>query len=84
MRFNNAFLELKGIGDLARQMVHRDKEGCHISISLFPCEVSFELLTLPVVTTTVKRIFLVMKYVKNQLRNRMGDQWMILLLGHVH
>ena len=33
-------------------------------------------LTLPVATATVEKCFSVMKYVKNELRNRMGDQWM--------
>ena len=33
-------------------------------------------LTLPVVTAIVERSFSVMKYIKNELRNRMGDQWM--------
>ena len=33
-------------------------------------------LTLPVATATVERSFSIMKYVKNELRNRMGDQWM--------
>ena len=34
------------------------------------------VLTLPVATTTVERSFLIMKYIKNVLRNRIGDQWM--------
>jgi hypothetical protein len=34
------------------------------------------VLTLLVTTATVKRSFSVMKYIKNLLRNRMGDQWM--------
>ena len=34
------------------------------------------VLTLPVATAIVKRSFLAMKYIKNELRNRMGDQWM--------
>ena len=34
------------------------------------------VLTLLVVTTTMKRSFSVMKYIKNELHNRMGDQWM--------
>ena len=33
-------------------------------------------LTLLVATATVERSFSVMKYIKNELRNRMGDQWM--------
>ena len=33
-------------------------------------------LTLPVVTATVEKSFSVMKYIKNELRNRMGNRWM--------
>ena len=33
-------------------------------------------LTIPVATTTVERSFSAMKYIKNELRNRMGNQWM--------
>ena len=33
-------------------------------------------LTLPVVTATVERNFSAMKYIKNELRNRMGKRWM--------
>ena len=33
-------------------------------------------LTLPVATAIVERIFSAMKYIKNELRNRMRDQWM--------
>ena len=33
-------------------------------------------LTLPVATATVERSFSTMKYIKNELRNRMRDQWM--------
>ena len=32
--------------------------------------------TLPVATATVERSFSAMKYIKNKLHNRMGDQWM--------
>ena len=34
------------------------------------------VLTLPVVTATVEKSFSVMKYIKNELRNRMGNRWM--------
>ena len=33
-------------------------------------------LTLPIAIATVERNFSAMKYIKNELRNRMGDQWM--------
>ena len=34
------------------------------------------ILTIPVTIATVERSFLIMKYIKNELRNRMRDQWM--------
>ena len=34
------------------------------------------VLTLPVATTIVENSFSAMKYIKNELRNRMGDHWM--------
>ena len=33
-------------------------------------------LILPVATTIIERDFLAMNIIKNQLRNRIGDQWM--------
>ena len=33
-------------------------------------------LTLSVVTATAERNFSAMKYIKNELRNRMGNRWM--------
>ena len=33
-------------------------------------------LTLPVAIATVERSFSTMKFIKNELRNRMGDRWM--------
>ena len=34
------------------------------------------VLTLLIVTATIKRVFSAMKYVKNQLCNQLGGQWM--------
>ena len=34
------------------------------------------VLTILVAIATVERSFSAMKYIKNELRNRMGDQWM--------
>ena len=33
-------------------------------------------LTIPVATVTVEKFFSAMKYIKNELRNRMRDRWM--------
>ena len=32
--------------------------------------------SLPIATVTIERSFSAMKSIKNELRNRMGDQWM--------
>ena len=69
---NDEFLELKGIGDLARKMVETNKDVIYPLVYLL---VKL-LLTLPIATATVERSFSVMKYIKNELRNRMRDQWL--------
>ena len=61
MRSNDAFLELKGTGDLARKMVETEKD---IIYPLGYLLVKL-VLTLPVATATVWRNFSVIKYVKN-------------------
>ena len=72
MRCNDDFLELEGIGDLARKMVETQKNVIYPLVYLLVKLV----LTLPVVTATVERSSSAMKYVKNQLHNQMGDQQM--------
>ena len=64
------FLELKGIDELARKMVETQKD---VTYSLVYLLVKLVLI-LPVATATVERSFSTMKYIKNQLRNQMGDQ----------
>ena len=34
------------------------------------------VLTIPIAFATIERSFSIIKYIKNELRNRMGDQWM--------
>ena len=63
---NDFFLELQGISELAEKLV--SKKEVYLLVKL--------ALTLPVATATVERSFSAMKYIKNELRNRMGDQWM--------
>ncbi|XP_030939485.1 uncharacterized protein LOC115964284 [Quercus lobata] len=63
IRSNDEFLELKGIGELARKMVETNKNVIYPLVYFLVKLV----LTLLVVTTT-------MKYIKNELHNRMGDQ----------
>lgn len=70
MRSGVEFANLEGIGDVSEKMVETRK---NIGYPLV-----FKLLTsalvLPVVTSTVKRVFYAMKIVN---RNQMGDQWML-------
>ena len=69
---NDEFLELKGIGDLARKMVETNKDVIYPLIYLLVKLV----LTFSVATATVEISFSAMTYIKNELRNRMGDQWL--------
>jgi hypothetical protein len=65
MRSNDAFLELKGIDELDRNMVETQKDVIYPFVYLLVKLV----LTLPAVTVIVERSFSIMKYIKNQLRN---------------
>ncbi|XP_075651588.1 uncharacterized protein LOC142622058 [Castanea sativa] len=65
-------IELKGIGDLARKMVETNKDVIYPLVYLLVKLV----LTVPVATTIVEISFSAMKYIKNELHNRMGDQWL--------
>ena len=67
---NDEFLELKGIGDLARKMMETNKDVIYPLIYLLVKLV----LTIPIATTTIKRSFSAMKYIENELCNQMGDQ----------
>ncbi|XP_023742919.2 uncharacterized protein LOC111891063 [Lactuca sativa] len=67
-RFNN----LKGIGNLAKMMVETNKHTIYPMVYLL-----LKLaLILPVATSTVERAFSAMKLIKNDLRNKMSDQFM--------
>ncbi|XP_077249175.1 uncharacterized protein LOC143888621 [Tasmannia lanceolata] len=73
MRSNTHFVNLKGIRDVAEKMVEKGKHA------LYP--LVYKLITLililPVATATVERAFSAMKILKNRLRNRMSDQFMV-------
>ena len=69
---NDFFLELQGVSELAEKLVSTRKHKTYPLVYLL---VKLAL-TLPVATAIVERSFLAMKYIKNELRNRMGDQWM--------
>ena len=72
MRSNNFFLELQGVSELAEKLVSTRKHETYPLVYLLVKLV----LTLPVATAIVEINFSAMKYIKNELRNRMGDHWM--------
>ena len=72
MRSNDFFLELQGVDELAEKLVSTRKHETYPLVYLLMKLV----LTLPIVTAIVERSFSAMKYIKNELCNRMGDQWM--------
>ncbi|CAN1244622.1 Zinc finger MYM-type protein 1 [Linum perenne] len=68
------FQELKGIDHLAKKkMVETEKHNVYPLVYLL---IKLTLI-LPVATASVERAFSAMSYIKNKLRNRMGDQWLI-------
>ena len=69
---NDFFLEFQGVSELVGKLVCTRKYQTYPLIYLLVKLV----LTLPVAITTVERSFSAMKYIKNELCNRMGDQWM--------
>ena len=72
MRNNDLFLELQGVSELAEKLVNTRKHETYPLVYLL---VKLAL-TLLVVTATVERNFSAMKYIKNELCNRMRDHWM--------
>ena len=72
IRSNDFFLELQGVSELAEKLVNTRKHETYPLI----CLLVKLALTIPVATATVKRSFSAMKYIKNELHNRMEDQWM--------
>ncbi|XP_071705307.1 uncharacterized protein [Rutidosis leptorrhynchoides] len=72
VRGDERFSHLKGIGNLAKMMVETNKSIIYPKVYLL-----LKLaLILPVATSTVERAFSAMKLIKNDLRNKMGDQFM--------
>ncbi|XP_071707423.1 uncharacterized protein [Rutidosis leptorrhynchoides] len=72
VRGDERFSDLKGIGHLAKMMVETNKSIIYPKVYLL-----LKLaLILPVATSTVERAFSTMKLIKNDLRNKSGDQFM--------
>ena len=72
MHSNDLFLELQGVGELAKKLVKTRKHDTYPLVYLLVKLV----LTIPIAFATIERSFSTIKYIKNELRNRMGDQWM--------
>ena len=66
---NDFFLELQGVSELAEKLVSTRKHETYPLVYLLVKLV----LTLLVATATLERSFSVIKYIKNELRNRMRD-----------
>ncbi|XP_075086119.1 uncharacterized protein LOC142168851 [Nicotiana tabacum] len=64
------FSNLNGLCDLSRKLVQTKK---NLNFPLVFCLVKFALL-LPVATASVERAFSAMKFIKNDMRNRMNDE----------
>ena len=70
MRINDSFLELQGVGKLTENLVKIEKHDTYPLVYLFVKLV----LIIPIATAIVERSFSVMKYIKNELHNRIGNQ----------
>ena len=66
------FLEFQGVSELVEKLVSTRKHETYPLVYLL---VKLALI-LPVAIVTVEKSFSIMKYIKNKLHNRMGDQWM--------
>ncbi|XP_023751173.3 uncharacterized protein LOC111899564 [Lactuca sativa] len=72
VREGERFNQLKSIGEFAKKMVDGKKHIIYLKVYLL-----LKLaLILPVATTSVERAFSVMKLVKTDVRNKMGDQFL--------
>ncbi|XP_060203050.1 uncharacterized protein LOC132631494 [Lycium barbarum] len=72
VREDSDFSNLKGIRDLSETLV---ETNLHKTWRLVYLLVKLSLI-LPVATATVERAFSSMKYIKNDLRSRIGDQFL--------
>jgi hypothetical protein len=72
VRDDSRLSNLTGVSDLCRKLVQTKK---HTSFPLVFILVKLALI-LPVATTTVERAFSIMKIIKTDLRNRVGDDFL--------
>ena len=66
------FANLNGLSDLCVKLVETNK--CNTFALVY--KLLKLALVLPVATASVERVFSAMKFVKSQLCNKMGDQWL--------
>ena len=72
VRRDERFQNLKNLCQLSVMLVETNKhEQYHIVYKLLKL-----VLILPVATASVERVFSSMSYVKNKLRNKMGDEYL--------
>ena len=69
MRINDSFLELQGVDELTENLVKIEKHDTYPLVYLFVKLV----LIIPIATAIVERSFSAIKYIKNELHNRIGD-----------
>ena len=67
---SNEFSGLTSLGELAQTLLCSKRSGVYPSVYRL---LQLALL-LPVATTTIERVFLAMKIIKNHMHNRMRDQ----------
>jgi hypothetical protein len=69
---NKKFRKVKSLADLSIMIVKEKMQNRHAVVY----KLLKLVLVLPVATASVERIFSAMNYVKNKLRNKMGDQYL--------
>ncbi|XP_042009029.1 uncharacterized protein LOC121757572 [Salvia splendens] len=71
-RTDTRFSDVEDLGTLSQKMVEMMKD----KIFKLVYRLIKLILLLPVATTSVERVFSAMKFVKSELRNKMGDDWL--------
>jgi hypothetical protein len=72
VRRDERFKTLKNLCELSVMLVETNKHEQYFAVY----KLLKLVLVLPVATASVERVFSLMNYVKNKLRNKMGDQYL--------
>jgi len=72
MRNDERFANVRSLAELSMKLVEHNKIGRHAIVY----RLLKLVLVLPVATASVERVFSIMNYVKNKLRNKNGDQYL--------